>query len=131
MNLLLSFCLTIAIPLLYLLNIFLAYFAKNSYTGPMFLILLGILFSFVGLTFWFSSFITLRKKFQVLPTKQKAIKKGLYRYFKHPMYIGIWLTFLGLSLANQSLLSLLFLLIIMTPILIIRAKLEEKKLIKK
>jgi protein-S-isoprenylcysteine O-methyltransferase Ste14 len=129
-KLLLSFVLTIIIPLLYVMNIFLAYFIKNTYVGHAYLILLGILFSFVGLLFWFISFINLRKNFEVLPKRQKPITKGLYRYFKHPMYIGIWLTFLGLSLANQSLPSLLFLFIILTPILIVRARIEEKKLIK-
>jgi protein-S-isoprenylcysteine O-methyltransferase Ste14 len=130
-NLLLSFILTVTIPLLYLLNIFLAYFIKNSYSGPLFLKLAGLIFAFIGLFFWFYSFFSLRRVFAVLPKKQKAVKSGLYRYFKHPMYIGIWLTFFGLSLANQSLPSLMFLLIILSPILFVRARLEEKELIKR
>lgn len=125
-----SFGLTIAIPLLYIMNIFFAYFYKNSYIGPSFLITLGIVFSFVGLFFWYVSFVNLRKSFGVLPQKQKRVKDGLYKYFKHPMYIGIWLTFFGLTLASQSFPSFLYLLIIITPLLIVRAKIEEKELIK-
>jgi protein-S-isoprenylcysteine O-methyltransferase Ste14 len=128
-KLIFSFALTIIIPILYLINIFLAYFLRNTYQGPIFLIILGILFAFLGLIFWAASFIHLGKAFGVLPKEQKRIKKGLYKYFNHPMYIGIWFTFLGLSLANQSIPALLFLFIILTPILIIRANLEEKKLV--
>jgi protein-S-isoprenylcysteine O-methyltransferase Ste14 len=131
MKLLFSFILTITIPLLYIINISLAYFLKNTYSGPLLLSIIGLLAAFVGLFFWLYSFYSLRKVFAVLPKKQKPIKSGLYRYFKHPMYIGIWLTFLGLSLANQSLPSFIFLIVVMTPILSIRAYFEEKILIKR
>ena len=127
-RLLLSFVLTIIIPILYLVNIFLAYFIRNSYNGPLTFVVLGIVFAFFGLTFWLISFINIRRVFGVLPQEQKRIRTGIYRYLNHPMYWGIWLTFFGLSLANQSVPSLLFLFIVMTPLLIIRAKLEEKKL---
>jgi len=124
----LSFALTIIIPILYFVNIFLAYFIRNSYNGPLFLVLLGIPIAFFGLVFWAASFINIRKVFGVLPQEQKRIKTGLYKYFNHPMYWGIWFTFLGLSLANQSIPSLLFLFIVISPILVLRAKIEEKKL---
>jgi protein-S-isoprenylcysteine O-methyltransferase Ste14 len=123
-----SFILTIIIPILYFINIFLAYFIRNTYNSSLILVVFGILFAFFGLTFWIASLVNLRKVFGVLPQKQKRIRTGLYKYFRHPMYIGIWFTFLGLSLANRSFPALLFLLIVMTPILIIRAILEEKKL---
>src|SRR4030067_2241341 len=120
----LSFALTIIIPILYFINIFLAYFIRNTYDGPVFLVLLGIPVAFFGLIFWATSFINIRKVFGVLPQEQKRIKTGLYRYFRHPMYWGIWFTFLGLSLANESYPSLLFLFIVITPTLIIRALIE-------
>jgi protein-S-isoprenylcysteine O-methyltransferase Ste14 len=123
-----SFALTIIIPILYFINIFLAYFIRNTYNGPLFLVILGIPLAFFGLIFWAASFINIRKSFGILPQEQKRIKNGLYRYFNHPMYWGIWFTFLGLSLANQSIPSLVFLFVFLSPILIIRAKLEEKKL---
>jgi len=44
-KLIFSFALTIIIPILYLINIFLAYFLRNTYQGPIFLIILGILFA--------------------------------------------------------------------------------------
>ncbi|OGH10278.1 MAG: hypothetical protein A2152_01725 [Candidatus Levybacteria bacterium RBG_16_35_6] len=123
-----SFALTIIIPILYFVNIFIAYFVRNTYNGPAFLVLLGIPIAFFGLVFWTTSLINIRKVFGVLPQEQKRIRTGLYRYFKHPMYLGIWFTFLGLSLANQSWPSFLFLFVIMTPILVIRAIIESKKL---
>ncbi len=128
LKLIFSFCLTIFIPLLYLLNIYLAYYYPNTIKLPFLLILLGIIFFTIGLTFWIISFYNLRKVFGVLPQKQKKIKTGLYKYFKHPMYIGIFLTFLGLSLANSSKPGLLFLFFIILPVLILRIKFEEKNL---
>jgi len=127
-KLIFSFILTIFIPILYFVNILLAYFIRNTYQGPLFLVLLGIPLAFFGLIFWVASFINIRNVFGVLPQEQKRIKTGLYKYFNHPMYIGIWFTFFGLSLANQSWPALLFLFVVMTPILLIRARIEEKKL---
>jgi protein-S-isoprenylcysteine O-methyltransferase Ste14 len=72
--------------------------------------------------------MNLGMSFGVLPKKQKRIKTGFYKYLRHPMYVGIWSTFLGLSLANASWQGLVFLNILMTPLLFIRAIFEDKKL---
>lgn len=128
-RLIISFYLTILIPILYLVNIYLAYFYSNTIELSPVLILTGIISFTVGLIFWIISFYNLRKVFGVLPQKQKKIKVGLYKYFKHPMYIGIFLTFLGLSLANASKPGLLFLFFVILPVLILRIIFEEKKLI--
>ncbi len=128
-KLIFSFYLTILIPILYLFNIYFAYFYSNTISLSPVLILTGIFFFTIGLAFWIISFYNLRRFFGVLPQKQKRIKVGLYKYFKHPMYIGIFLTFLGLSLANTSEYGLLFLFFVTLPVLILRIIFEEKKLI--
>lgn len=127
-NLVWQFIGTIFIPLLYLTNIFIAFNNPYSFKPTFSLVLLGVVLAFLGLILWIASYINLGKSFGVLPQKQKKITKGVYKYFNHPMYIAIWLTFLGISLANASWQSLVFLNVVITPLLFIRALLEEKKL---
>jgi len=114
---------------MYLYNIYLAYtFPKTLYISWL-VQLLGFFLAIAGLVFWVVSYINLGWSFGVLPQKQKRVTKGLYRYFKHPMYMGIFLTFLGLSLANMSFIGLLFTVLVISPILLTRAYFEQKKLL--
>ena len=128
-NLVWQFVGTVLIPLLYLINILIAFNNSYSFKATLPLILLGIILAFLGLIIWITSYINLGKSFGVLPQQQKRIKNGLYKYLNHPMYVGIWLSFLGLSLANASWQALIFLNIVITPLLFVRAVFEEKKLI--
>lgn len=119
---------TIGIPILYLYNIFLAYqYPKTMLITPR-LAIFGVILALFGIAIWIISFINLGISFGVLPQKQKRVTRGLYRYINHPMYVGIWCVFIGLSLANSSLPGLLFLALIMTPLLVIRATLEDRQL---
>ena len=127
-HLVLQFIATAFIPLLYLYNILIIVLTPNTALLPVILKLIGILVAIFGLFFWLTSMVNLRHAFGVLPQKQKRIKTGLYRYFSHPMYIGIWGCFLGLSLANASWQGLVFLNLILTPVLFIRSYFEDKKL---
>lgn len=127
-KLVLSFYLTLFIPILYLVNISLAYFTAGSLNVPSFIVSFGLLLSLLGIVLWIISFYNLRKAFGVLPQKQKRIKTGLYKYTNHPMYIGIYITFLGLSFANKSLPGIIFLNLVILPLLLIRARLEDKNL---
>jgi protein-S-isoprenylcysteine O-methyltransferase Ste14 len=121
-----SFALTIIIPLLYLVNIYVALVSeKLNYPS---LNILGVLIALVGLTLWIASYINLGRSFGVLPQKNKKVKKGLYKYFKHPMYIGISATLIGISIANSSFVGLSFYSLVILPMLIIRASFEEKGL---
>lgn len=119
---------TIGIPLLYLYNIYLAYNFPDTFAASLQLKILGMILALLGVTLWIISYMNLGWSFGVLPQKQKRVTKGLYKYFNHPMYIAIYLTFLGLSLSNASLPGLLFLMLFMVPLLVIRATLEEKRL---
>ena len=126
-----SFYLTVGIPLIYLLNLFLIAFFPNTFMISNILIsniakITGLMISFTGLILWISSMIELGSSFGVLPRKQKKIKTGIYRYLNHPMYIGISMTMLGISLANGSLQGLIFALMILVPILIIRSRMESR-----
>ena len=61
--------------------------------------------------------------------EQKKVKKGLYKYFNHPMHIGISAVMIGLAIANASWQGLIFYNLILLPVLIIRSRAEEKILI--
>jgi len=122
----LSFYLTVLIPSLYLLNIYLAFFReKLNYS---LLNITGIIIAIIGIIIWITTYLNLGKSFGVLPQKNKKVKKGLYKYFNHPMYLGISATLTGLSIANNSFLGLSFYALVILPMLIIRIRFEDKNL---
>lgn len=123
----LQLALTVGIPLLYILNLLVA--AESLYIDYSPLSILGTVIATTGVITWSISMVNLGSSFGVLPKKQKRVVRGLYRYFKHPMYIGISATIIGLSLANYSFEGLAFYCLITLPVLVIRADLEEKNLI--
>jgi protein-S-isoprenylcysteine O-methyltransferase Ste14 len=49
----------------------------------------------------------------------------LYRYLKHPMYVGLLLALAGSSLLLLNAVALAFVLIVLGPILIVRARLDH------
>jgi protein-S-isoprenylcysteine O-methyltransferase Ste14 len=119
---------TILFPLLYLCNALVAYSFPATFRAPLSVSLLGSFLTVIGISIWIITMINLKKGFGVLPQKQKRIKTGLYKYFNHPMYGGIYMTFLGLSLANQSWQGLFFLNVFLLPTLVFRAVYEDKYL---
>lgn len=123
-----SFYITLIVPFLYLTNIYLAYSFSNTINSSFFSTISGIIIAITGLLIWLVSYKHLGKSFGVLPQKQKRKTTGIYKYMNHPMYLGIWLTFFGLSLAEASKAGIIFLLVIITPLLALRVKLEEKYL---
>lgn len=116
----------IIIPMIYFTNLYLAYFGGKFQNTP--LSYLGLLVTVFGVMFWITSMINLGSSFGILPKKQKRVKAGLYKYFNHPMYIGISATVIGLSITNNSYVGLVFYCLILLPITIVRARFEEKSL---
>ncbi len=90
---------------------------------------MSLLLVLVGIVLWGLSYWYLRSAFGILPGKKKRVTGGLYSLVRHPMYLGIESTFVGLSLANRSLWGLLFSLFVLLPMLLTRTVLEERKLI--
>lgn len=122
-----TFVATVGIPLLYLFNILIAIQPSNILISEQ-LKVLGVVIALLGIIFWILSYIYLGKSFGVLPQIQKKVKTGLYKYFNHPMYIGISATMIGISIANNSFYGLVFYCLVILPLLIVRARLEEKSL---
>ncbi len=82
----------------------------------------------VGFIFWLGGMLSLGKNFRLFPQPKNLVRTGLYRFTKHPIYLGMTLTFSGLALAKGSLIGLLFTLLVTTPLNIYRAKKEEKEI---
>lgn len=123
-----SFWATIFIPSLYLINIYISFMFANTFDASFQLKILGIILSFIGIIFWVTSYLNLGHSFGVVPQKQKRVRKGLYKYLNHPMYMAIFITFLGISIANASWQGLIFLNLIIVPLLFVRAYFEDKNL---
>lgn len=123
-----SFWATLFIPSLYLINIYISFMFANTFAATFQLKFLGIILSFMGIIFWIISYFNLGHSFGVIPQKQKRVRKGLYKYVNHPMYMAIFITFLGISIANASWQGLIFLNLIIIPLLFIRAYFEDKNL---
>jgi protein-S-isoprenylcysteine O-methyltransferase Ste14 len=94
--------------------------------------ILGIVLILLGLIIRWIAIITLGRYFttnvSILPGHQ-IVKKGIYKYIRHPSYAGGLVSFLGLGLAFSNWLSSI---VIVVPILIVyiyRMRVEEKALI--
>lgn len=125
-----EFYLILAIPLSYLLGLGLIVVGSGQVKTPFEIRVLGLVLSCFGLAFWFLSYWFLGKDFAVLPQPKKAVKRGIYRWFSHPMYLGIFGTFLGLAVAEESGFGLAYCLVFLGPLLLVRAYLETKLLFK-
>jgi protein-S-isoprenylcysteine O-methyltransferase Ste14 len=121
--------LIVFIPFVYFLNLLII--SAFRQTTSVILATGGLLITLAGLFLWIAGFWELRTSFATLPQAQKLITSGVYKYFSHPIYLGITLTFLGLSLAYNSKAGLGYTLLIVLPLNLFRAKLEEKVLLKK
>lgn len=123
---------TFLIPVIYIMAVIIVQNTGTPLRFGLGLTLLGLFFTFPGLILWFMSFLKLgAKSFAILPKAKVLETKGIYKYFRHPLYLGITLTFLGLSLSKGSWECLFYTIFIIIPLNIVRAKREEKVLSQK
>lgn len=101
---------------------------ENIGFGNIFLAITGLIVGFAGLFIWFWGFLSLKNSFSVFAQAETLVKSGIYRYLRHPIYIGMAMAFTGLSIAKGSLFALFFTLAVTIPLNLIRAKKEEKLL---
>lgn len=101
---------------------------ENIGFGSYTLAIIGLIIGFAGLILWLLGFYFLRHTFSLLPKAGKLVRNGPYKYFKHPIYLGISMSLMGLALAKGSANALLFAALITTPMNIIRAIKEERLL---
>ena len=101
---------------------------ENIGFGNLDVAIAGLIVGFTGLFIWFWGFLSLRNSFSVFARAETLVKSGVYKYLRHPIYMGMTMAFIGLSIAKGSLLALVFTLMVTTPMNLIRAKKEEKLL---
>ncbi len=104
----------------------------SFYYYPIMIHTIGIIFIVCGLLLRWIAILTLRKFFTVQVTikeDHKLVKTGIFKFIRHPSYLGSLLSFLGLGIALVNWLSIV---IIFVPVLFAflnRISVEEKVLI--
>lgn len=122
-----EFYLTVGVPAVYLAGLYFLSIGgglRVTVVGKV----LGIVITTAGLALWITSYLDLGKAFGVLPRAQKRVSTGVYKYLRHPMYLGISLVYLGIAIANESMAGLVFSFLVLIPLLGLRAVIEEKSL---
>lgn len=121
--------LNVLIPLVYFIPLAVAYIApKNFGFGFPGLTEWGLVVGMLGLFLWITSLINLGGSLAVLPGADRLVTTGLYKYVRHPMYIGITLTLFGLLLACGSTFGMVYLLVVVLPLNGLRIFQEEAAL---
>jgi protein-S-isoprenylcysteine O-methyltransferase Ste14 len=92
----------------------------------------GLIVIIIGMIFRFYAIWSLGRLFTVDVTirKNHTIKNdGIYKIIRHPSYLGLIISFLGLGLSLNNWVGLLIIVIPVTIAMIYRIKIEEKTLI--
>lgn len=121
--------LNIAIPAVYPLGLLVLWLAPKDFGfGRDWVVWTGLAAGTVGLTFWVLGMIHLGNSLAVLPGSKTLVTGGIYRFTAHPIYRGISLTMLGLVLCLGSTWGLAYLVLVVTPLNWVRARMEDTRL---
>ena len=93
--------------------------------------MIGFVLIVYGLVIRWLAILTLRRYFTVnvaIHVDQIIVKTGFYKYIRHPSYLGMMLSFIGLGLCLSNLISILVILIPITFVVVNRLKIEEQAL---
>ena len=127
-----KFLLDLSIPSLYLLPLLIVFFLpKNFGFGNESLVPLSLAFGALGLAIWIAGMTCLGKALRVLPEANSIVAKGIYRFIRHPIYVGIVFTHFGLFFACGSTFGMIYTFVLIIPLNVIRAQLEEKAMLAK
>ena len=127
-----KFLLSLLIPSLYLLPLLIVFFLpKNFGFGNESLVPFSLAVGMSGLMVWISGMACLGRALNVLPEANSIVAKGIYRFIRHPIYVGIVFTHFGLFFACGSVFGVVYTLVLIIPLNFIRAQLEEKALLAK
>ncbi len=124
--------LTVLVPSLYLVALVVAWFAPKHFGfGIRPLVYVGLTVGLSGVALWTVAMMYLGKSLAVLPGGDRLVTHGIYKYLRHPVYLGIDMTLLGLFLAVGSTAGMIYLFVVVLPLNILRSRLEEKVLLQK
>ena len=124
--------LTVLVPSLYLLALAITWFAPKHFGfGMRPLVYVGLTVGLSGVALWIVAMACLGKSLAVLPGAERLVTHGVYRFIRHPVYLGIDMTLFGLFLAVGSTVGMIYFCLVVIPLNIIRSRLEDKALLKK
>jgi len=92
----------------------------------------GLALILCGIVIRWIAILTLRKQFTVdvaITKEHRLIKKGIYRFIRHPAYTGSLLSFLGLGLVFSNYLSAIIIFVPICAAFMYRIHVEEKVLL--
>ena len=84
-----------------------------------------------GLAIRWTAILALGRAFSVnvaIRPQQQIYRGGLYRFVRHPSYLGLILIFLAIGLHDQNLVGLLIIVVATTAALLYRIRVEERVL---
>ena len=123
------FALNVLVPLFYLLPLLVVYFSpKNFGFGHREWVHAGLAVGVAGVLLWILAMAHLGKSLRVLPGAETLVTRGVYRFLRHPIYWGIFLTLGGLFLACGSVFGMIYLFVVVLPLNVFRARLEDAAL---
>jgi protein-S-isoprenylcysteine O-methyltransferase Ste14 len=94
--------------------------------------LIGSILEIIGLIIRINAIITLKQQFTYTVSiieDHKLIEKGLYKFIRHPGYLGQLIVFLGISVTLSNWLSVVFMIVPVLAGYIYRIIVEEKFMI--
>jgi len=124
--------LDVAVPSLYLLPLGVAWFSPKHFGfGVAGLVPVALAVGFAGWLLWVAATFRMGSALAVLPGASRLVASGVYRYLRHPIYVGIFLTLLGLLVACGSTFGVAYVFVVVLPLNVARARLEERALLRR
>ena len=126
------FALNVFVPLLYFFPLAVVFFSSKTFGfGYPEIVPVALVIGGVGLGIWIFGMVSLGKSLAVLPGTNALKTQGIYKYFRHPVYVGINFTLFGLLAACGSVFGMVYMAVVVIPLNIYRAREEEKALLEK
>lgn len=125
------FLLNVGVPFLYLLPLLVAWFSPKHFGfGVAGLVPVALAVGFLGWLLWVAATFKLGSALAVLPGASHLVAAGVYKYIRHPIYVGIFFTLLGLLAACGSTFGVIYVFVVVLPLNVVRARLEERALLR-
>lgn len=108
-----------------------SFLTRDSFHGLVaFIKPLGFVVFVIGMFFFAISVLFLKEAFRgnVRPVTEKLVQEGPYRWIRHPLYLSMIISIIGLTAGMRSRWGLIVAFIMFIPFTILRAKLEEAAL---
>lgn len=104
----------------------------NMFGGVRALKTVGLVILIIGLAIRWTAIFTLGKSFSsnvAILDSQKLYRSGLYRFVRHPSYLGLLLAFLAVAVHSRNWLSFVIILLPCTAAVLYRIHVEEAALL--